>query len=108
MRRPSSRTACTPEPNAPPRTTAWTSAATHSGTAMAQVSGTNAVQTVSISTVIQAERQPGRAPLAAVSLRMPRPAVIAAARASGGSSTASTAVPIRPWASAPVAAGSSA
>lgn len=73
---------------------------------MAQVSGTKAVLMVSISTVIQALRQPGRAPLAAVSVRMPRPAVMAAARASGGSSTARTAVPIRPWASAPVAAGS--
>ncbi|GAA1406881.1 hypothetical protein GCM10009639_55120 [Kitasatospora putterlickiae] len=98
----------TPEPKAPPRTTAVTSIARQSGTASAQTSGTKAVARVSSRTVIQAERQPGRAPLAALSSRMPRPAVIAAARASGGSSTASTAVPIRPWASAPVAAGSSA
>lgn len=75
---------------------------------MAQDSGTKAVHTVSSRTVIQVERQPGRSPRAAVSRRMPRPAETAAARASGGSSTASTAVPSRPSAMAPVAAGSSA
>ncbi|MFD0528534.1 hypothetical protein ACFQ1I_18365 [Kitasatospora arboriphila] len=107
-RRPSSRSAVPPEPNAPPRSTAWARAARQSGTAIAQASGTKAVERVSMKTVIQTGRQPGRAPLAALSLRMPRPAAIAAARASGGSRTANTAVPIRPWAIAPVAAGSSA
>ncbi len=105
-RRPSSRSAWAPEPNAPPRTTAVTSTARPSGRASAQASGTKAVTRVSSRTVIQVLRQPGRAPLAAVSARMPRPTVMAAARASGGSRTARTAVPIRPCARAPVAAGS--
>ncbi len=76
-----------------------------STTAIGQVIGVNAVVKVSISASAQVARQPGRAPRSIAPSLSCKPAMATAARAISGSRIASTAVPSRPAASAPVAAG---
>ena len=88
-----------PRANRQPSTTAA------STSAIGQVTGVNAVVKVSISASTQVARQPGRAPRSIAESPSRSPAAAAAARAISGSRIASTAVPRRPAASAPVTAG---